>query len=208
MGADPTTGWAPAKLDWGEAPAGSRPRGGGSAPGDPLWPGHDHGAHPDEATIRRRRAIGLIVLVAAVGFVILVAVLAFGGNSSNDTPVTLPTTTAQRPTTTPTRPKTSTTPKTTTTPSTTGGALTLTAGQTLKQGDSGDQVKQLQQALTTLGLKPGAVDGSFGATTANAVGEFQRAHQLADDGVVGPATVAAINAALAAQPSTGATAGA
>jgi hypothetical protein len=195
------------ELDWGEAPAGSRPPVRGSAPGEPLWPDHDRPEHADEATIRRRRLIGLIVLVAAVGFVIVVAVLAFGGGSSDDNAaVTLPTTTAQQPATTPTTtPKTSTTPKTTTTPQTPStGTLTLAEGQTLRTGDSGEQVKQLQQALTTLGYKPGAVDGDFGATTANAVGEFQRANDLADDGVVGPATAQAINAAVANQSSAGA----
>ena len=190
-------------LDWGEAPPGARPRSGGSAPGDPLWPDHGPAGHPDEATIRRRRAIGLIVLVAAVGFVILVAVLAFGGGS-NDNPVTVPTTTALTPPPPPPPPaatKPTTTPQTPTT-----GTLTLAQGQTLKTGDSGQQVTALQQSLKTLGYDV-AVDGSFGAGTAAAVGEFQRDHDLADDGVVGPATVTAINNALASGSGTGGTTG-
>ena len=196
-------------LDWGEAPPGTRPRSSGSVPGEPLWPDHRQEGHPDEATIRRRRAIGLVVLVLAVGFVILVAVLAFGGGSNDNSATTLQTTTAQQPVTTPTTtPKTSTTPKTTTTPQTptggtgTTGTLTLAAGQTLKTVDSGAQVTTRQQSLTTLGYAPGAAYVNFGATTAAAVGAFQRANNLADDGVVGPATATAINDAVAGATST------
>jgi hypothetical protein len=199
-------------LDWGEAPPGTRPRSSSSVPGEPLWPEHQHEGHPDEATIRRRRAVGLVVLVAAVGFVILVAVLAFGGGSSDNTATTLPTTTAQSVTPPPPpAPKTSTTPKTTTTPTGdtgTTGTLTLAAGQTLKTGDSGAQVTTLQQSLTTLGYTPGAADGNFGATTSAAVGAFQRANNLADDGVVGPATATAINDAVAAKSGTSTPSGA
>ena len=51
-------------LDWGEPPRAARGRAApSSAPGEPLWPDHDHDRHADEATIRRRRLIGLIVLV-------------------------------------------------------------------------------------------------------------------------------------------------
>jgi hypothetical protein len=192
-------------LDWGEAPPGTRPRSSGSVPGDPLWPDHHHEGHPDEATIRRRRAIGLVVLVLAVGFVILVAVLAFGGGSSDNNATSLQTTTAQQPVTPPPPPpppKTSTKPQTPTGGTGTTGTLTLAAGQTLKTGDSGAQVTTLQQSLTTLGYAPGAADGNFGPTTAAAVGAFQRANNLADDGVVGPATATAINDAVAGATST------
>ena len=192
------------ELDWGEQPAGARrPVGPSSTPGEPLWPDHEPPQHPDEAIYRRRRMFALIGAVAAVAVVILVAVIAFGGGSDNaaNTP---PATTAQTtPPPPPPPPPASTKPSTTTTPTTptttTPASLTLATGQTLKSGDSGQQVTELQQALTSLGYDTGGTEGNFGPKTAAAVGSFQRAHNLADDGVVGPATVAAINDALAAK---------
>jgi hypothetical protein len=50
----------------------------------------------------------------------------------------------------------------------------------------------VQQALKDQRYDPGAVDGSFGLQTTQAVWAFQSLHGLATDGVVGPATEAAI----------------
>jgi cytoskeletal protein RodZ len=195
------------ELDWGEAPAGTRPPVGRTpAPGEPLW--HDvPPGHPDPDTIRRRRLIALVGGLVALGVVIVIAVVAFGGNDNN--PADTPTTVAQQTPTTPTTtPQTNTTPETpTTTPEDTTPStptITVAAGESLKEGSTGQEVKDVQQALTTLGYDPGAVDGNFGAKTKFAVGEFQRAHNLTDDGVVGPATAKAINDAIAAE-STGTT---
>ena len=60
-------------------------------------------------------------------------------------------------------------------------------------GDSGDEVIRIQQRLATLGyLGPSDVDGEFGELTAEAVIQFQTAEGLETDGVVGPATSAAL----------------
>lgn len=68
----------------------------------------------------------------------------------------------------------------------------------LKQGSSGPAVKDLQQKLKELGFDPNGVDGSFGPGTKKAVIAFQQSKGLQTDGVVGPATQAALNAAATA----------
>lgn len=60
--------------------------------------------------------------------------------------------------------------------------------RTLKQGDRGSDVKQLQQQLNQLGFPCGTPDGAFGANTRSAVVSFQRSRGLVADGVAGPAT--------------------
>jgi len=57
-------------------------------------------------------------------------------------------------------------------------------------------VRSLQEALSDLGSYCGPVDADFGPFTETAVSRFQRDHGLAMDGVVGPATYAAIDAAM------------
>jgi len=59
---------------------------------------------------------------------------------------------------------------------------------TLRKGDSGDSVKELQERLNELGYDCGEADGKFGSKTLTAVKEFQRKHGLTDDGVVGRLT--------------------
>ncbi|MFA5523480.1 MAG: spore cortex-lytic enzyme [Tissierellales bacterium] len=74
-------------------------------------------------------------------------------------------------------------------------------------GSRGEKVKQVQSRLSDWGYLTGAVDGIYGADTYRAVRRFQRAHGLAEDGVVGAATAKAIGVSLgsppAAQASTG-----
>ena len=71
--------------------------------------------------------------------------------------------------------------------------------RTLRNGDEGDDVKELQAALIELGFNLGrwGADGDFGDCTEMAVKAFQMAESLAVDGVVGPKTVEALTAALA-----------
>ncbi len=64
-------------------------------------------------------------------------------------------------------------------------------------GSKGAGVKAAQEALMKLGIEvPGGADGSFGKGLVGAVKAFQEAHKLADDGILGPGTLKAIDAAL------------
>ena len=68
----------------------------------------------------------------------------------------------------------------------------------LKQGSSGPEVQDLQQKLKDLGFDPNGVDGNFGPGTVKAVRTFQQSQGLTADGVAGPATLAALQIAAAA----------
>jgi len=63
----------------------------------------------------------------------------------------------------------------------------------LKAGSSGDMVLNLQARLHNLGYYQGALDGSFGTGTSNAVASFQSANQLAADGIAGMDTLRALS---------------
>src|SRR5437763_1769026 len=73
----------------------------------------------------------------------------------------------------------------------------------LKQGSSGPDVKDLQQKLKGLGFDPNGVDGNFGPGTKAAVIAFQQSKGLQADGIAGPATLAALQAATAGTPTGG-----
>ncbi|MBP5729555.1 MAG: peptidoglycan-binding protein [Clostridia bacterium] len=62
----------------------------------------------------------------------------------------------------------------------------------LRNGDKGDDVKQVQKRLKELGYYKSSVDGKMGKGTVNALKEFQKAHGLTDDGVAGQATYAVL----------------
>lgn len=62
----------------------------------------------------------------------------------------------------------------------------------LKRGSTGPEVTALQQRLTELGFDPNGIDGHFGPGTEAAVEAFQQANGLTVDGIVGPATRAAL----------------
>ena len=62
----------------------------------------------------------------------------------------------------------------------------------LQLGSSGPRVTELQQLLQQHGFGQGAVDGQFSPATKAAVQAFQRSVGLADDGVAGPNTIAAL----------------
>lgn len=64
------------------------------------------------------------------------------------------------------------------------------AKYTLSQfGSSGEEVRQIQKKLKTLGYYTGAVDGIFGSQTRAAVKAFQKACGLTVDGIAGPKTL-------------------
>ena len=55
----------------------------------------------------------------------------------------------------------------------------------------------VQTALSRLGYAPGPIDGAWGAKTRGALVSFQAAKGLVADGVLGPKTIAALQAAVA-----------
>src|SRR2546430_11503775 len=73
----------------------------------------------------------------------------------------------------------------------------------LKQGSSGPDVKDLQQKLKALGFDPNGVNGNFGPGTRAAVVAFQQSKGLQADGIPGPATLGALQAATAGAPTGG-----
>lgn len=70
--------------------------------------------------------------------------------------------------------------------------------RTLKQGMTGDDVKELQTALILLGITCGlyGADGDFGPDTKKAVMNFQGSRGLEQDGIFGAKSFAALQAAM------------
>ena len=75
----------------------------------------------------------------------------------------------------------------------------------IKEGQSGDDVKQIQQRLIELGYLSGSADGKFGSATSDAVKAFQRKAGLSADGIVGSSTLSALNASDAPKADASAT---
>lgn len=142
---------------------------------------------PESLTRKRRPArmlpIGSRRMLAALGIAaaLLLIGLALGGvfSGTGKKKANAPLTTKRTPTTALTQPQT----------------VPLPAA-TLKLGDHGNAVKQLQRALSALRYTTGTIDGVFGASTERALIAFQTAHHLNPDGVLGPATRAALLNAL------------
>lgn len=63
---------------------------------------------------------------------------------------------------------------------------------TLRKGDRGDEVKQWQAFLNANDYRCGTVDGIFGRNTEKAVKQYQAAHGLVADGIIGPKTWASL----------------
>ncbi len=59
---------------------------------------------------------------------------------------------------------------------------------TLREGDSGEKVKNLQRALKNRGYYSNSIDGNYGYRTVAAVKAFQERNGLKADGIAGPAT--------------------
>jgi len=70
----------------------------------------------------------------------------------------------------------------------------------LHKGSTDPAVRDLQEALKTLGYNPGPVDGVFGATTEAAVKAFQQARGITADGIVGKITWINIDEADQSEP--------
>jgi peptidoglycan hydrolase-like protein with peptidoglycan-binding domain len=69
----------------------------------------------------------------------------------------------------------------------------FTSGAFIKKGNSGSAVVSIQHALNTVGANPAVdEDGVFGNETVKAVKTFQAKRNLQADGIVGPATFAAL----------------
>ncbi len=73
--------------------------------------------------------------------------------------------------------------------------------RTLRKGDKGDDVAELQAALASLGYELGTygpqrdgIDGDYGSKTVAAVKAFQQAAGLTVDGIYGPKSHAALAA--------------
>ena len=71
----------------------------------------------------------------------------------------------------------------------------------LKQGNTGSNVKTLQQKLKNWGYYKGKVDGIFGSQTKSAVIYFQKKNGLKADGIVGEKTLKALGMSLSSSNS-------
>ena len=78
-----------------------------------------------------------------------------------------------------------------------GGDTPMPTHSTIRRGDSGEDVKYCQELLLKLGYDLGSygADGKFGAKTQAAVKAFQGTKGLKQDGIVGPRTWEALEAA-------------
>jgi len=91
----------------------------------------------------------------------------------------------------------------TTTSSGTTSTTTSSGALLLKLGVVSEDVRLLQQNLTTLEYYSGTVTGKYGKLTKEAVRIFQKDHDLTADGVAGPKTLAKLSEIMASK--TGAT---
>lgn len=166
-------------------------------------------SQPPPARIRRTAAAALAVGIGiALGFAgyhaARAADLAGLVPSGEDLPEHATTSsTAAAPSTTSTTTSTSTTSTTSTTvaPTTTAPppppttTTTVPAPPSYRTGDEGPEVAAVQARLQELGFWLPTADGHFGSLTAQAVMAFQKHAGLSRDGIAGPATLAALDAA-------------
>ena len=80
---------------------------------------------------------------------------------------------------------------------TSGTVSGKTNSDSLRYGDRGDDVKELQERLKKLGYYTGSIDGKYGSGTEKAVRSFQERNGLTADGVAGKKTLAALEASSA-----------
>ena len=74
--------------------------------------------------------------------------------------------------------------------------VSSSSSATLRRGDSGSDVKQLQNDLKELNYFSATSTGYFGSITENAVEDFQQANDLSVDGIAGKLTLGEIEDAL------------
>ncbi|NLB90655.1 MAG: peptidoglycan-binding protein, partial [Clostridiales bacterium] len=63
---------------------------------------------------------------------------------------------------------------------------------TLRPGENGSAIKEMQQALTDLGFDTNGIDGKYGKGTERAVKQFQESVRLVADGIAGDRTLTAL----------------
>ncbi|HYH31937.1 MAG TPA: L,D-transpeptidase family protein [Pseudonocardia sp.] len=139
------------------------------------------------------------VVLLAVSLVVVGGIAVFAGcvnMIAAGTPAGLPPAAAPAPTTTP-APQT-TTPAPTATPTPTPPPEP--EPRSLRLGDEGPRVLEIQQRLSELGYWLGEVDGYYGQLTRQAVMAFQKAEGLTRDGVAGPVTRGRLPDASRPQP--------
>lgn len=179
--------------------------GGGGAYRDPYggeYADDYPGDHPGEAGKGARANRGTKIAVAAAAgavLVIVVSLITLGGGSSTPSAgpanapgsVTTPSATASS-----SSPQAVASPPATSAPSSSSASPTQHTPGLLQLGDSGPEVKWLQNRLHQLGLYNGPISGVFDGPTQSAVAAFQgRAHPSDPSGVVGRSTKTALIAA-------------
>lgn len=78
-------------------------------------------------------------------------------------------------------------------------ASTTTNSTTLRNGSTGNQVKNLQAALAEQGYDVGNLDGVYGQKTEAAVKQYQKDNGLTVDGIAGKNTLGSLNSSANAQ---------
>lgn len=86
--------------------------------------------------------------------------------------------------------------------SSTSNSTTVSSTTRLQKGATGTAVRDLQTKLKKLGFYTASIDGTFGATTENAVKAFQKKYNLVADGVAGTATLNKLNTLYKASTTT------
>lgn len=87
--------------------------------------------------------------------------------------------------------------------SSSSGSSQSSSSSTLKSGDTGSAVKELQNQLKKLGYYSGTADGKYGSGTVTAVKKFQKANGLTADGKAGAKTRALLEIKSSAASSSG-----
>ena len=145
----------------------------------PVEPGETSERSPD-----RRLIAGVAVLAALallVGGVVAARALT-GADGTAETTTALPSVPTTTTITTTPDPTTPTSTETTTQPE----------DASLRPGDEGERVRQLQEDLVAIGYSTGGIDGKYGPATEEAVRAFQTSSGLVVDGVAGALTLAAL----------------